>query len=68
MILKRRLGEENEKSDKDFNEGLNKVLSTMDNISSAIQQNVGILAQLVVSYSTGSTRLGIFGGTFRTTL
>lgn len=36
-----------EKSDEDYNTGLQKMLKTMDNISGAIQQSVGILAHLV---------------------
>ena len=47
LNLKRKMIEKFEKSDEEYNTSLQKVLKTMDNISSAIQQSVGILAHLV---------------------
>ena len=47
MSLKRKLAEQLEKSEEEFDSGMNKVFKSMENISSCIQQTVGILAHLV---------------------
>ena len=47
LPLKRKLVEQLEKSEEEFNSDLNKVFKSMKNISSCIQQAVGILAHLV---------------------
>ena len=44
--------EQLEKSEVEFNSGVNKVLKSMENISSCIQQTVSILAQLVNQQQT----------------
>ena len=46
LSLKRKLVEQLEKSEEEFNSGMNKVFKSMENISSCIQQTVGILAHL----------------------
>ena len=47
LSLKRKLVEQLEKAEEDFNSGMNKVFKPMKNISSCIQQTVGILPHLV---------------------
>ena len=47
LSLKRKLVEQLEKSEEEFNSVMNKVFESMKNISSCIQQTVGILAHLV---------------------
>ena len=47
LSLKRKLAEQLEKSEEEFDSGMNKVFKSMENISSCIQQTVGILAHLV---------------------
>ena len=46
LSLKRKLVEQLEKSEEEFNSGMNKVFKSMENISSCIQETVGILAHL----------------------
>ena len=46
LNLKRKLLEQLEKSDKDFNQNIAKVGCTMDTISNVMQQYVGILGNL----------------------
>ena len=50
--LKRKLVEQLEKSEVEFNSCVNKVLKSMENISSCIQQTVSILAHLVNQQQT----------------
>ena len=52
LSLKRKLVEQLEKSEEEFNSGMNKVFKSMENISSCIQQTVGILAHLVNQQQT----------------
>ena len=52
LPLKRKLVEQLEKSEEEFNWGMNKVCKSMENISSCIQQTVGILAHLVNQQQT----------------
>ena len=52
LSLKRKLVEQLEKSEEDFNSGMNKVFKSMENISSCIQQTVGILAHLANQQQT----------------
>ena len=52
LSLKRKLVEKLEKSEEEFNSGMNKVFKSMENISSCIQQAVGILAHLVNQQQT----------------
>ena len=48
LFLKRKLVEQLERvSEEEFNASMNKVVKSMENISSCIQQTVGILAHLV---------------------
>ena len=49
---KRKLVEQLGKSEEEFNSGMNKVFRSMENISSFIQQTVGILADLVNQQQT----------------
>ena len=49
---KRKLVEQLEKSEEESNSGMNKVFKSMENISSCIQQTVGILAHLVNQQQT----------------
>ena len=49
---KRKLVEQLEKSEEEFNSDMNKVFKSMENISSCIQQTVGILAHLVNQQQT----------------
>ena len=52
MTLKRKLVEQLEKFEEEFNLGMNKVFKSMENISSCIQQTVGILAHLANQQQT----------------
>ena len=52
LSLKRKLVEQLEKSEEEFNSGMNKVFKSMENISSCIQQTVGILAHLANQQQT----------------
>ena len=52
LSLTRKLVEQLEKSEEEFNSGMNKVFKSMENISSCIQQTVGILAHLVNQQQT----------------
>ena len=54
LSLKRNLVEQLEKSEEEFNSRMNKVFKSMENISSCIQQTVGILAHLVNQQQTPS--------------
>ena len=47
LPLKRKLVKQLEKSEEEFNSGMHKVFKSMENISSCIQQTVGILAHFV---------------------
>ena len=47
LSLKRKLVQQLEKPEEEFNSGMNKVFKSEENISSCIQQTVGILAHLV---------------------
>ena len=47
LFLKRKLVEQLEKSEEEFDTAMNKVFKSMGNISSCIQQTVGLLAHLV---------------------
>ena len=47
LSLKRKLVEQLEKSEEEVNSGMNKMFKCMENISSCIQETVGILAHLV---------------------
>ena len=49
---KRKLVEQLEKSEEESNSGMNKVFKSMENISSCIQQTVGILSHLVNQQQT----------------
>ena len=44
--------EQLEKSEEEFNSGMNKLLMSMEDISSCIQQTVGILAHLINQQQT----------------
>ena len=46
LSLKRKLVQQLEKPEEEFNTGMNKVLKSAENLSSCIQQTVGILAHL----------------------
>ena len=52
LSLKRKLVEQLEKSEEEFNSGMNKVFKSMENISSCIKQTVGILAHLANQQQT----------------
>ena len=52
LSLKRKLVEQLEKSEEEFNLGMNELFKPMENISSCIQQTVGILAHLVNQQQT----------------
>ena len=52
LSLKRKLVEQLEKSEEEFNSGMNKVFKSIENISSCIQHAVGILAHLVNQQQT----------------
>ena len=52
LSLERKLVEQLEKSEEEFNSGMNKVFKSMENISSCIQQTVGILAHLANQQQT----------------
>ena len=47
LSLKRKLVQQLEKPEEEFNSGMNKVFKSMENISFCIQQTVGILAHLI---------------------
>ena len=49
---KRKLVEQLEKSEEESNSGMNKVFKSMENISSCIQQTVGILAHIINQQQT----------------
>ena len=49
---KRKLVEQLEKSEEESNSGMNKVFKSMENISSCIQQKVGILAHIINQQQT----------------
>ena len=46
MSIKRKLEEQLEKSEEEFNSGMNKAFKSKENINSCIQETVGILAHL----------------------
>ena len=48
LHLKRKLVEQLEKSEEEFSSGMNKVFTSMENISSCIQQTVGILVGILL--------------------
>ena len=52
LSLKRKFVEQLEKSEEEFNSGMNKVFKSMENISSCIQQTVSILAHLANQQQT----------------
>ena len=52
LSLEIKLVEQLEKSEEEFHSGMNKVLKSMENISSCIQRTVGILAHLVNQQQT----------------
>ena len=52
LSLKRKLVEQLEKSEEEFNSHMNKVFKSMENISACIQQTVGILAHLANQQKT----------------
>ena len=52
LSLKRTLVEQVEKSEEEFNSGMNKVFNSMENISFCIQQTIGTLAHLVNQQQT----------------
>ena len=52
LSLKRKLVQQLEKPEEEFNSGMNKVFKPEENISSCIQQTVGILAHLVNQQQT----------------
>ena len=52
LSLKRKLAELLEKSEEEFNPGMNKAFTSMENISSCIQKRVGVLAHLVNQQQT----------------
>ena len=52
LSLKRKLVEQLEKSEEEFNSGTNKVFKSMENISSCIRQTAGILAHLANQQQT----------------
>ena len=52
LFHKRKLVEQLGKSEEEFNSGMNKLFKSMGNISSCIQQTVGILAHLINQHQT----------------
>ena len=52
LSLKGKLVELLEKSEEEFNSGMNKVFTSMENISSCIQKTVGVLAHLANQQQT----------------
>ena len=52
VVPQKKIVEKLEKSEEEFNSGMNKVFMPMENIISCIQQTVGILAHLVNQQQT----------------